>query len=387
MRLDLVLVDQKASGYADLGSGNLRHVLTRLGVDDWIGRHGGIFVLAADQLSSEDTALLEASARVVLDTQDGSLAARFAKAVVEPPELPRLDPTQAAYPSPRAVVTPERVFDENGHGGFSVDGNEYIIVVRPGQPTPAPWCNVIANPELGTLVSESSLGCTWSVNSGENRLTEWRNDPVLDTPSEALYLRDEESAAVWSPTPLPAGREAETLVRHGAGYTTYTRESHGLRQELTVFVAHDTAVKVMRLRLENTRQGHRRLTATYYAEWVLGSRREEQRPYVTSDLDPSLACLLAKCTWNAEFGERVAFLASERPVHGFTADRREFLGRRGDYAIPEGLQRWGLSGRLDAGVDPCAALQVHLELAPGERVETHFVLGQAKDRAEALKVV
>jgi cyclic beta-1,2-glucan synthetase len=108
---------------------------------------------------------------------------------------------------------------------------------------------------------------------------------------------------------------------------------------------------------------------------------------VTSDLDPSLACLLAKCTWNAEFGERVAFLASERPVHGFTADRGEFLGRRGDYAIPEGLQRWGLSGRLDAGVDPCAALQVHLELAPGERVETHFVLGQAKDRAEALKVV
>jgi len=262
-----------------------------------------------------------------------------------------------------------------------------VVSVSPDRPTPAPWCNVLANPSFGCLVSESSLGVTWSVNSGENRLTPWRNDPVFDTPSEVLYLRDEETAALWSSTPLPAGRDAETLVRHGAGYTAYERDSHGLEQTLTVFVPPDASLKIVRLRLKNTLARHRRLTATYYAEWVLGSRREEQRPYVVSELDRAGACLLATCSWNAELADRVAFVAAKDAIHGLTTDRTEFLGHRGDYARPAALARWGLSGSVAPGVDPCAALQIHLELAPGEELETHFVLGQTGSRDEALALV
>ncbi|CAN5925688.1 hypothetical protein BH11MYX4_BH11MYX4_14230 [soil metagenome] len=387
VRVDLVLVDEKASGYASDGSGTLRSVLTEDGADEWLNRHGGVYVLAADQLPEEERLLLEASARVVLDTRDVSLASRMERPIDRPPKQPRFAPTLAEEnnlaPSP---PRPHLLFD-NGKGGFSEDGKEYVIQVPPDGSTPAPWCNVLANPQFGCLVSESSLGSTWSLNAGENRLTPWRNDPVFDTPSEALYLRDEETAAIWSPTPLPAGRDSATRVHHGAGYSRFEQESHGLEHELTVFVPPDVSLKVVRLRLKNTLGRHRRLTATYYAEWVLGSLREEQRPYVVSELDRARACLLATCHWNAEFGERVAFLASEREVHGCTADRTEFLGRGGDYARPDALERWGLSGRLDPGVDPCAALQVHLELAPGEELVTHFVLGQAPGRDEATSLV
>ncbi|RYE92948.1 MAG: cellobiose phosphorylase, partial [Myxococcales bacterium] len=254
-------------------------------------------------------------------------------------------------------------------------------------PTPAPWSNVLANETFGCLVTESSFGPTWSLNSGENRLTPWRNDPVFDPPSEALYLRDEETAAVWTTTPLPAGEGAPTRVRHGAGYTTYERDSHGLAQELTVFVPPGASLKVVRLRVKNTLARPRRLTATYHAEWALGSRREPQRPHIVSEFDRDHACLLATCHWNAEFAGRVAFLASKEAVHGHTADRTEFLGLHGDAARPEALERWGLSGRVDLGADPCATLQVHLELDPGEERETHFVLGQAADRDEALALV
>ena len=386
VRLDLVLVDEQASGYVTDGAGTLRNVLAQSDVKEWLGKHGGIFVLAADQLQGDEQAHLEASARVVLDTRDGSLGSRMARSVDSPPKLPRFEPTLVDEGPPRAPQRPKLLFD-NGAGGFTEDGAEYVICVRPGKPTPAPWCNVLANPNFGCLVSESSLGSTWSLNAGENRLTPWRNDPVFDVPAEVLYLRDEETAAVWSPTPLPAGGDAETLVRHGMGYTTYTRESHGLVQELTVFVPHDAPIKVARLRLENKLARHRRLTATYYAEWVLGSLREEQRPYIASELDPAHACLLARCNWVADFGERVAFLASELTVHGFTTDRAEFLGRRGDYERPEALERAGLAGNVDAGVDPCAVVQVHLELAPGEQLVTHFILGQGADRDEALRCV
>jgi len=386
VRLDLVLVDLQASGYATEGSGTLRQALARNDALEWLNRHGGVFVVAADQVDEAEVRHLEACARVVLDTRDGSLVARLARVVESPSNLPRFEGALADDPDECLRPRPKLAFD-NGVGGFTDDGREYVFEVAPGKPTPAPWCNVLANPSFGCLVSESSLGATWSLNSGENRLTPWRNDAVFDTPSEVLYLRDEETAAVWSPTPLPAGQAGQVLVRHGAGYTTYERESHGLVQELTVFVPTDAALKVVRLRVKNTLPRHRRLTATYYAEWVLGSQREAQRPYIVSEIDRDRACLLAKCDWNAEFGGRVAFLASKARVHGVTTDRTEFLGRRGDYARPEGLARWGLSGRLEASADPCAALQVHLDLAPGEEMETHFVLGQSPSRAEALEVV
>jgi cyclic beta-1,2-glucan synthetase len=246
---------------------------------------------------------------------------------------------------------------------------------------------VIANEQFGCVASESALGTTWSINSGENKLTPWRNDPVFDTPAEVLYLRDEETAAVWSPTPLPAGRASATTVRHGAGYTIYEQASHGLEQALTVFVPPHASVKIVRLRIKNVMGRHRRLTATYYAEWVLGSRRADQAPFVLSEHDRNTGSLLATCGWDSDPADRVAFVAAGNKLHGFTTDRLEFLGRGGDYARPAALERWGLSGSIEPGADPCAALQIHLELAPGEQIETHFVLGQAAHRDEALELV
>lgn len=388
VRLDLVLFDQQASGYASEGSGRLRRVLAQHD-QEWIGRHGGIYLLTSDQVSHDERRHLEAAARVVLDTRDGSLARRLSRIGEVPAKLPRFEPTLANGDIPPASAPhprPDLMFD-NGTGGFTDDGREYVITLPPGGSTPAPWCNVLANEQFGCLVSESSLGATWSLNSGENKLTPWRNDPVLDAPSEALYLRDEETAAVWSPTPLPAGRASATVIRHGAGYTTYECHGHGLEQSMTVFVPPHSPVKIIRLRMKNVLPRHRRVTATYYAEWVLGARRAEHPSCIASEHDWSTGALLATCSWNEEFAGRVAFLAAREKPHGFTTDRMEFFGRRGDYARPEALERWGLSGATEPGVDPCAALQVHLELAPGEQLETHFVLGQAASRDEALDLV
>ncbi len=388
VRLDLALIDAQTTGYDSDGSGTLRRVLAEHQDHDWLGRHGGIHVLAADRESDDERLHLEAAARVVLDTRDDSLAGSLQRALAPRVWLPRFEPTLSDAPPPASEPAPRPTLSfDNGTGGFTADGREYVIVIPPGGITPAPWCNVLANDQFGCLVSESSLGSTWSLNSGENKLTPWHNDPVFDPPSEVLYLRDEETAAVWSPTPRPAGRAVATVVRHGAGYTTYASESHGLAQVLTVFVPPGSSLKIVRLRIKNGLARHRRLTATYYAEWVLGSRRGDQTPYVASEHVRDHACLLATCSWNVELAERVAFVAAHEELHGFTTDRLEFLGRRGDYAHPAALERWGLSSALAPGADPCAALQVHLELAPGEQLETHFVLGQAASRDEALALV
>jgi cyclic beta-1,2-glucan synthetase len=243
---------------------------------------------------------------------------------------------------------------------------------------PAPWVNVVANPACGFLVSESTLGATWVGNSQQNRLTPWSNDPVTDPPGEAVYLRDEETGAVWTPTPRPLGA-APTLVRHGQGYTSFEQQSHGLAQELLVFVPAADPLKVVLLKVGNAGDGPRRLSATFYAEWVLGTARDQAAMSVRTAVDEESGALLAHNPFNADFGAQAAFADVSLRPRTLTGDRTEFLGRNGSPAAPAALGRVDLSGRTGPALDPCAALQVKFDVAPGEEKEVAFFLGSAAD--------
>ena len=98
---------------------------------------------------------------------------------------------------------------ENGLGGFTPDGREYVVVLDGDRETPLPWSNVMANPEFGTMVSASGSAFTWAENSRENRLTPFANDPIADPTGEAIFLRDEDSGAVWGATPGPLPRRPD----------------------------------------------------------------------------------------------------------------------------------------------------------------------------------
>ncbi|MCK5411610.1 MAG: hypothetical protein KAJ67_05915, partial [Gemmatimonadetes bacterium] len=206
-----------------------------------------------------------------------------------------------------------------------------------------------------------------------------------DRPAEAIYLRDEETSDVWSPTPLPCGTEVAYEVRHGAGYTSFKHHNHGLRQLLTVFCVPDAPVKILRLRLENGQRCPRRITATYYAEWVLGRDRDSSAQFVIPEYDAAHQVMLAQNPFAEPFAGRVAFLTASGAPHGITSDRTEFLGQNGDPARPAALDRIGLSGTVGPGPDPCGAWMLHVDLAPGETKEVHFVLGQEESREAAVK--
>jgi cyclic beta-1,2-glucan synthetase len=83
----------------------------------------------------------------------------------------------------------------------------------------------------------------------------------------------------------------------------------------------------------------------------------------------------------------VAFVAASKQLHGLTADRAEFLGRMGSLNCPAALERIGLASAVQPGLDPCAAVQLHIDLGPGEAQEIFFLLGEAASKAEALQLV
>jgi len=396
LRIDLVILNERDVGYAQELNDQLHRVIRQMDSDAWVNRRGGIFVVRADRMEEPTRVLLATAARAVFDAGQGDLKSQVEGTLEGPPRLPAFTPGGRAG---ERELTPELErpsglqFD-NGVGGFTADGAEYVIYLesgaegedRTGWP-PAPWINVMANPSFGCLVSETGLGYSWAENSGENRLTPWRNDPVSDQPAEAVYLRDEETAEVWTPTPQPAGDRGPYVVRHRAGRSVFEHNSHGLEQELGVFVDRDAPVKVVELRLRNTWKHRRRLTATFYAEWVLGINRDRAQQTIVPRYDPETGALLARNPYSPEFDQRVAFVAASKDPHGVTADRTEFLGRRGSMEQPAALGRVGLASRVEPGLDPCAALQIHLEIDPGETEKVYFLLGQGQDAEESLGLI
>ena len=264
---------------------------------------------------------------------------------------------------------------------------EYVIDLPPGETTPAPWSNVVASPEFGFLVTESGSGFTWHGNSQANRLTPWSNDPLSDPAGEAIYLQDLDSGWVWSPTPLPSPGGDAYRVRHGQGASWFEHTAFGVQSELVVCVPPEDPVKVRRLRLRNVSDHTRRLSATVYVEWVLGPNRDRAAAHVVTEWDASTAALLARNAYVDPMG-RVAFLAASETGVGFTADRAEFLGRNGTRTRPSGLQPGrGLSGAAGAGFDPCGAIQVSVELEPGEVRDVVFLLGQARSADDSRALI
>ena len=391
LAVDLVILNERAPSYVqDLQA--LLETLLRTsqsaGPHDGFGLHGNVYILRADRVTATQRDALQSVARVVLSSRRGTLADQVARAQ-RPDAAPPAQPRRAAV-APTGVTARRPDLELfNGLGGFERDGREYVTVLDGGRWTPAPWINVIANAGFGFQVSESGSGYTWSVNSRENQLTAWSNDPVSDPPGETIYVRDEETGDLWGPTALPIHEGASPyVIRHGQGYTRFAHVSHGIALELLQLVPLDDPIKISRLTLTNESGRPRRLSVTAYVEWVLGVSRPAAAPFVVTEIDGKTGAMFARNAWRREFGGRVAFADLGGTQAAWTADRTEFLGRNGTPDHPAALApRRRLSGRVGAGLDPCSALQTTIELAAGGRAEVVFFLGEAANPEQARELI
>ena len=352
---------------------------------------GRVFVLRADLIPVEMRALLSAAARVVLVAQRGSLfdqLDRISESAARPASEARARPgaPEAAAPAPTLSNSLEFF---NGLGGFADDGREYVTILGPGQSTPAPWINVVANPAFGFQASTEGSGYTWSINSRENQITPWSNDPVSDRPGEVFYLQDDQSGDVWSPTALPIRSETGTYVaRHGRGYCRFEHTSHGVESELLQYVPMSDPLKISRLVLRNRTNRTRRLSVTSYVEWVLGPSRSSSIPFVSTEIDAASGAMLARNPWSTGFGPRVAFLYTDGGGKDWTADRREFIGRNRPLANPTALTGGGpLRKSVGAGLDSCGAMRTTIILPPNGEAEVVFLLGETANADDARALI
>ena len=388
LRADLVILNEHPAEYLDETQELLTRVVQEPRWAGWNNSQGGMFLLRTDGMPEQDRHLFLAVARVVLRGDLGSLATQLDRPspwLYQAGDVPPSAQLEAPPPAESPWPVPELVMD-NGVGGFTRDGREYIVVLDGDKETPLPWSNVMAQPDFGTIVTASGAGFTWAGNSRENRLTPFANDPVIDPTGEAIYLRDEESGAVWGATPGPLPRRADGgrwIIRHSAGVTRYQHALAGLTQQLDVFVAADDPVKVSIVTITNTSTVTRRVSVFGYVEWCLGPPRNGEHRFVVSERDDATGALLARNAYNTDFQAQVAFWHSTERATSSTCDRGEFVGRNRTVSRPAALFRPELTGRLGAGLDPCGALQIALDIEPGRSRRFAFVLGHGNDGARA----
>ncbi|MGH7780661.1 MAG: GH36-type glycosyl hydrolase domain-containing protein [Candidatus Binataceae bacterium] len=390
--VDLVIVNERSPSYDQDLQGALEalvranHARSNPGEES---ARGNVFVLRADLVSAEVRSLLQTVARAVLLSRRGTLAQQLKRLEVMLPAAapPPRRPPASRQPEPSRVRPATEFF--NGLGGFANDGREYVTTLGEGQWTPAPWINVITNPSFGFQVSVEGAGYTWSINSHENQITQWSNDPVGDRPVEVIYVRDEDTNELWGPTALPIREEsAPYTVRHGQGYSIFEHTSHGIALELDQSVPLDDSIKISRFKIRNLSARSRRLSITVYVEWVLGTLRAASAPFIVTEIDSGTHAMLARNSYSTEYGSRVAFADLSGDQLSWTGDRTEFLGRNGSLDNPAALAGAApLSNRVGAALDPCAALQTRVELKPNGATEIVFFLGESATRPDALSLI
>jgi cyclic beta-1,2-glucan synthetase len=264
---------------------------------------------------------------------------------------------------------------------------DYAIRIAPNALPPAPWSNVVANPEGGFVVTERGGGFAWAENSYFFRLTPWYNDPVSDPATEVVYIRDA-SGALWSPTPAIASDTSEYTVTHGAGFTRFVHERREIASELTMSMAPDAPVKITRLKLTNRAPRPTTLVLTSFVEWALGVMREHTQHQIVTTFDRDTQALFATNYFDASFADRTAFSWISEPLSSYTADRRDFIGRNGDIRDPNGAGAGALLAEATgAALDPCAALQTAITLIPNEEREVIILLGAAHGVDQARELI
>ncbi|MCD4713712.1 MAG: glycosyl transferase, partial [Clostridiales bacterium] len=380
LRVDLVIVVKEENSYFNPLATLVNEIVFSGHTTDGIRLSNDIFVLNEKNLAENDFYLLSAVSSLIFKGNGMSMFEQWT--TEEPVNMATLRSKVFQRRMDEPAYIRKTVVSDNGIGGFSDEGNSYLIQLENEQVTPAPWTNVIANQEFGFIVTESGGGFTWSGNSRENKLTPWSNDPVSDVPGEVFYLSDA-SLEVWSMTPQPVRETSPYTIEHGFGYTSFGHVSHGLSQKMTQFVPVKGNVKISLISIENLTPEPKAITLTHYVKPVMGVQPSDTGMHIRTSLGENGA-LLIENPFNQTYAGEVMYMNTSIAEKTVTGSKTDFFGST-DIRCPEALKNTSLSGTVGIGYVPCAAMQIEKTIQPGETAVLTFVIGTASNIADATR--
>lgn len=384
LKIDLVILDEEEGGYLQPLQDLIKDAVLSSNARDVLNSYGGIYIKNISSMSKEDITLLYACANLIIKADVGSIISqlKYKEASFEFKYEENLNSNIVC----NYDDLPVNLEYFNGYGGFDIDEQTYVIRLNEYNNTPMPWSNIIGNENFGTLVTELGFGYTWSENSRENKLTPWSNDPVSDPQGEVIYIMDPETQNLISVTPSPIRDSGLYTIKHGLGYSKYIHSALNISYEGTVFVPLDDNIKITLLKLKNLTNTSRKLYLYYYINPALGVHREVSTHHIVTEFNKESDTILALNSYNTDFLGRAAFVSSGQNISEFTCDEDEFIGINRSLKNPRGIRENKLLNRCGGGLNPCIAVKILVDLKENEEKEIVFLLGQGKDKDDALSL-
>ena len=384
VEVDLVIIDEEPNSYEKYTRSAIQNAILNANLNYMQNIRGGIFVL-----QNEEADLLEFYAKLIIETKRGPLLMQLNDLEEEYKEgtkqigerLPSFHETIKEAQNVKESLSKEELLYENEYGGFSKDGKEYVILEDTQNRLPTVWSNIMANENFGTLTTDSMGGFTFSKNSGLNKISRWSNNQVLDTPSEVIYMQDEETLESWSLGLNPKPDDKQYRITYGFGYSNYKHKNADIAEEVDVFVADKDSIKISLLDLKNLAPKKKKLNILYYIKPVLGENALKTKRYIDLKFKENSNILLLQNKTNNDFKE-IVYISSSEKIKSYTGDKKFFFGK-GNISEPEALKKVMLNNENSLGKDPIAAIQIEIELEAYERKQISFLLGSENNILDA----
>ena len=377
INIDLIILNEEKESYENYIQEAINEVIWNHNLSN--SNNGKVFVL--NNLSNDDKEFLSFRADLILSGNYGNISNQldeynyeYSKALknIKYQSRDNKSKNEKANISNYKMNLEELKFF-NEYGGFSSDGKEYIINVNKSKKTPLVWSHIMANKSFGTVVTEAMGGYTWYKNSRLNRLTAWSNDPVLDTPSEVIYLQDKEKNINWSVTSSPMPDENEYYIKYGLGYAKYIHSSDDIYQEIDTFVPKDDNTKVNIIHLKNLLPQKRKLKLTYYIKSVLDEDEIKSNGFINLKFDTNSNTITAKNVINQDF-QYYMYISSSEKIKSYTGSKKEFFGD-GNLSNPDGIKIEKFSGVNSINCNGIIALNIELEIDALGYKDVSLVIG------------
>ncbi|MEI6491372.1 MAG: glycosyl transferase [Verrucomicrobiota bacterium] len=275
------------------------------------------------------------------------------------------------------------------YGYFDDALNEYVIT-RPD--TPNPWINYLGDSGGHSgIISNTAGGTSYFQDPMHFRLLRQRLHSLpVDRPGRYIYLRDTATGEYWSPSWQPVMKALDTYeCRHGLGYTSIRGTYSGIETETLYFVPPGKNYELWRCRVRNAGSAPRSLRLFSYAEF------SHYKAMLDLQMSWALMCGETSCrdgvTMFRPFVEvqtdRSAFFGTTAPLDGFDCSQAAFIGAYRSESNPIAVENGACSNTGASAESSVGAHCIAVDLEPGETREIVFVLGTARNRAEAAEII
>ena len=379
---ELVILDEEKHSYENYVREEIEEEILDNNMGYMKNIKGGIFYISKAQVSKQDIDLIEFLATIIIDSSKGGIASNLREDEERYIEQYKSISDDAI---PQTIVSreendidilkdKEKLKYFNEYGGFSENGKEYLIKTSKSNRLPTVWSHVIANDKFGTVVTENMGGYTWYKNCRLNRISTWQNDATMDTPSEIIYIKDEESKLTWSLGQNPKPDDNNYNVIYGFGYAKYIHKNLGIEQTYEVFVPKKDSVKIGILTLKNTTLYKKKLKIIHFIDLTMGEEELKTRGNLVVQQDKNNNIIYCKKLVQEDENNNIVYSSSSEKIKSFTGDKKTFLGESG-LQNPECLRKISLDNDSGLGKDACLAFEIEVEIDSFSQKEISIILG------------